>query len=51
MDLESPELIKAIRELRSRVLSTTPEIDIQVMNVRGPEICETQENADLDFPS
>jgi hypothetical protein len=63
MDLESPELIKAMQDLRSRALSATPELDIQVtsaldpdywqslnskMNVCGPEICETEETADLD---
>ena len=63
MDLESPELMKAMQELRSRALSATPELDIQATNaldpkywrtlnprmkVCGPDICETQENANLD---
>jgi hypothetical protein len=63
MDLESPELIKAMQDLRSRALSATPELDIQVTNALDPKywqslnsgmnVCrteksETQENADLD---
>ena len=63
MDLESPELIKAMQDLRSRALSATPEFDIQVtnaldpkywqslnsrMNICGTEIHDSQENVDLD---